>query len=59
MAKKAKQKSKFPKQYGYKSSATRAITNYENKHGKKENEQFVINQLDENCFEVELLNLKK
>lgn len=42
---------KFPRQYGYYSSANRAIKNYEKKHGKK---RFSINQLDENCFEVNL-----
>jgi hypothetical protein len=52
-------KTKFPRQYGYMSSADRAIKNYEKKHGKKKNEQFVINQLDADCFEVELLILNK
>ena len=44
----------FPRQYGYMSSAIRAIRNYEKKYGAKGGTQFVINQLDENCFEVEL-----
>ena len=44
----------FPRQFGYASSANRAIKNYESKHGKQ---KFVINKLDEGCFEVE--NLKK
>lgn len=46
---------KFPKQYGYMSSANRAITNYEKKHGKQ---LFVINKLDEGCFEVEIIKPK-
>jgi len=38
------------KQYGYYSSAIRYIKQYEKKYGKQ---KFTINQLDENCFEVE------
>ncbi len=37
------------KQYGHYSSAVRYIKKYEVKHGKQ---NFVINQLDEDCFEV-------
>lgn len=40
---------KKPRQYGYRSSAVRYIRKYEKKHGEQ---KFVINQLDENCFEV-------
>jgi len=39
----------MPKQFGYRSSANRYIKNYEARYGKQ---RFVINQLDENCFEV-------
>jgi len=42
------------KQYAYYSSAVRYIRNYEKKHGKQ---NFVINQLDEDCYEV--INCKK
>jgi hypothetical protein len=49
----------FPRQYGYMSSANRAINNYEKKHGKQKGKQFVVNQLDENCFEVELCIVPK
>lgn len=45
----------FPRQYGYMSSAVRAINNYEKKHGKQ---RFSINQLDENCFEVNIHPIK-
>jgi hypothetical protein len=41
----------FPRQYGYMSSANRAIKNFKKKYG---NRKFSINQLDENCFEVNL-----
>jgi hypothetical protein len=44
-------KTKFPKQYGYMSSATRAIKTYEQKHGKQ---KFSIEKIDEGCFEVKL-----
>ncbi len=37
------------KQYGYYSSAVRYIKKYEIKHGKQ---LFVINRLDEGCYEV-------
>jgi hypothetical protein len=40
---------KTPRQYGYYSSAVRFIKNHEAKHGKR---NFVINQLDADCFEV-------
>lgn len=49
----------FPRQYGYRSSANRAIRNYEKKHGKQSGKQFVINQLDESCFEVNLCVIPK
>jgi hypothetical protein len=52
-------KTNFPRQYGYMSSASRAIRNYEKKHGKKKGTQFVINQLDENCFEVAVCVIPK
>jgi hypothetical protein len=42
------------KQFSYYSSAVRYIKNYELKYGKQ---LFVINQLDENCYEV--INCKK
>ena len=38
-----------PRQYGWYSSARRYIKNYIAKYGYR---NFVINQLDENCFEV-------
>ena len=44
----------FPRQYGYRSSARRAIRNFEKKHGTQ---LFVINQLDNGCLEV--INYKK
>ena len=44
-------KQTFPKQYGYLSNANRAIKNYEKKHGKQ---NFVINQIDDGCYEVEI-----
>ena len=37
------------KQFGYLSSALRYIRNYEKKHGEQ---NFVVNQLDEGCYEV-------
>lgn len=40
---------KFPRQYGYMSSAVRAIKNYKTKYGSQ---NFSINKLDEGCFEV-------
>lgn len=49
----------FPRQYGYRSSANRAIRNYEEKYGKQSGKQFVINQLDESCFEVVLCEIPK
>lgn len=49
----------FPRQYGYMSSAVRSIKNYEKKHGVKKGTQFVINQLDLECFEVELCVVPK
>jgi hypothetical protein len=42
---------KFPRQYGYMSSAVRAIKNYEMKHGSQ---KFSINKIDEGCFEVKI-----
>ena len=42
---------KFPKQYGYMSSAERAIKKIEQKYGKQ---KFAIEQLDEGCFEVKV-----
>jgi len=45
-----KQSKTKPKQYGYMSSANRYIKNYETKHGKQ---RFVVNKIDEGCFEVE------
>ncbi|MDP2692712.1 MAG: hypothetical protein Q8O88_03690 [bacterium] len=53
MARKTNKKLKFPKQYGYISSAQRAIKRFEKKHGKQ---KFTINQIDEGCFEVENFN---
>jgi hypothetical protein len=38
------------KQFAHESSAVRYIKNFEKKNGKQ---NFVINRLDENCFEVE------
>ena len=52
-------KNTFPKQYGYMSSAIRSIRNYEKKNKLKRGEQFVINQLDADCFEVDLVKIKK
>ena len=46
---KSKAEKSLPKQYGYMSSAVRFIKNYEKRYGKQ---RFVIEQLDENCFEV-------
>lgn len=44
------------KQYGYMSSCLRFIKKFEQENGKQ---NFVIEQLDENCFEVRNVILKK
>lgn len=40
------------KQYGYRSSALRAIRNFCRKHNRKQDD-FLVNQVDEGCHEIE------
>jgi len=53
-AKSDTEKSLHGKQYGYSSSASRAIKNQVKKYGQSfiDKQRYCINQLDENCFEI-------
>jgi len=60
-AKSDEEKSLHNKQYGYHSSALRAIRNQEKKYGKVfvEEQRYAINKLDEDCFEILASPIKK
>jgi hypothetical protein len=53
-AKSDAEKSLKGRQYGYRSSAERAINNQVNKYGALfvEGQRYAINQLDDGCFEI-------
>ena len=53
-AKSDSEKSLNGKQYGYYSSASRAIKNQVTKYGQSfvDKQRYGLNQLDENCFEI-------